>query len=211
MEIRMGRYKQFLKFTTLGFLTLVLAVLAAGIYGEPRHPISVFVFKVGYFASLDKANYLKFYSPQQRVVGAGYLPEEVDSFLCNRIETTDSDSEFAGIVELYVLQAGGREGNCIFKTSSRTSEKIAENLVKKITSSSHASDLHGEIILLEEVRRGESLGKGKLGYSSISADRPSTAEQWQTWMFSKALPIARVAYNNWWSLNIPWEEKKNIS
>lgn len=207
----MGHNKQFLKLSVFGILALVMAVLAALVYGQPNNLIGVYAFKVGYFASIDKADYLRLYSPQRRGVAAGYLPPDVDAFLCNRIEMTNSDAELSAIVELYVLQAAGREGTCIYKTSSPTAEKIAQHLVSSITTSANDRDIRAEIILLEEVRRGANLGKGKLGTSSTATDRPSTSDEWQQWAHSTAFPTARTRYGDWWNLELPWEEKRTIS
>ncbi len=200
-----------LRIVGCGVLTVIFVGGAGFLYGVPSHPASVFAFKLGYYTSWDKAGYLRFYSPFRRDVGGGYIPLEVDSFLCEKLEMTRDMAEVEAIVGFYSLQVRGRGGDCVYRASDRAGERIAEVLVGKIISAAEGTDISGEITLLEEVRQQRSFGKGGLNRSGISTDHPTTPEEWEKWKFEMAIPIARQKYLEWWNLDIPWEEKKMIS
>jgi hypothetical protein len=207
----MHRYGTFLRIVGCGVLSVSFLAGAAFLYGVPSHPASVFAFKLGYHTSWDKAGYLRYYSPVRRDVGGGYIPPEVDLFLCEKLETAKDLTEIEAIVGFYVFQGGGRRGDCVYKVSNQSGERIATVLVRTITSAAESTDVSGEITVLEEVLQQRSFGKGGLNRSAISADRPTTPEEWEKWKHEKAIPIARQKYLEWWDLDIPWAEKKAIS
>ncbi len=193
-------------------LFIATAVLLYVAFQEPRNAASVALFKAVYMVLPDTHAFLEFYSPLRRDVSGGYIPPEVDDFLCRRIESIERGDELEGIVHFYVLQVGGREGGCIYKSSDRTKEKIAASLV-----SSFRDDgpyLEKQIILLDLVRLGELTGKGNFGPSDLAADLPKAGESWSSWdregWENEALPIARSKYVEWWNLNLSWEERKMI-
>lgn len=196
-----------LKRIVLGLLLLVGTAaffgLAVTIYADTRSELSIYVFRIGYKIYPDTKTYLHFYSPRRRDVSAGYIPPEVDTFLCGRAEATSNEDEFDAIVDFYSLQAGGREGDCIFRTSERVREKIASRLVA-------VAETDGQLVLLEEMRRGKSLGKGHLGRGPTSPESgPLTPDEWEAW-YKEALPFAWSKYTEWWKADTNWEEKKRI-
>ena len=192
-----------------GFVVVgALGAAAVFVYCDTRSPISIALFKAGYSLTPSKYYYLMFYSPARRDVSAGYLPPEGDDFLCERIEDPESDDEFAAIVNLYSIQAGGREGSCIYATSDDVREKIAQNLISHLDG--EPGDVYRRIILLEEVRLGKSLGKGNIGPSSISTAQPATPEEWKAWTEGTGLPIATKKYREWWRSDSNWNNKKTI-
>ena len=205
----MKRSKKFLRIGMIISLLAIIAVALLFVYFEPGGTVSMALFKAGYSFTPSKYSYLHFYSPLRRDVSAGYLPPEVDEFLCWNLETTQDEDEFTAIVHLYSLQAGGREGSCVYLTSDATREKIAGYLVGDLDV--EGIGLYRKIILLEEIRRGKSLGKGNIAPSSIETEKPSTPDEWKSWMEGKALPIAKARYIDWWQSNLNWTDKKTIN
>lgn len=201
--------KKLFQIVSIIFALLIIAVVLIFIYRDTGNPISIALFKFGYSVTPSKHSYLHFYSPLRRDVSAGYLPVEVDEFLCGNLETTQSPDEFAAIVHLYSIQAGGREGSCVYLTSDVTREKIAGLLVDGLDV--EGIDLYRKIVLLEEIRRGEGLGKGQIAPSSTETEKPSSKEQWKSWIEGTALPIAKARYGEWWRSNLSWAEKKSIN
>ena len=159
-------------------------------------------------SATDKHFYLHFYSPLRRDVSAGSLPIEVDEFLCEKLEATQDKHEFDAIVHLYSLQAAGREGGCVYLTSDTTRERIAESLVSELDV--EGFDLYQKIVLLEEIRLGKSLGKGRIAPSRLETQKPSGKDEWKVWMEGIALPLAKSRYLDWWQSNLSWDDKKKI-
>lgn len=196
-----------LALATIGLIG-VIGLAGLFTYHHTDNPFLIKLFKVGYELAPSKHNYLHFYSPQRRDVGAGYLPQEVDQFLCKKIEATTDEHEFDAIVNLYVLQAGGREGGCIYLTSDSTREKIAASIVENFGEAVY--DLYPQIVLLEEIRLGKSLGKGNIGASTLETRKPSSPAEWKAWT-EGAMPIVRSKYLEWWTSGKTWDEKKKLN
>jgi hypothetical protein len=191
-----------------GSAALLLLFGAAYIYGIPGSPVSIFAFKLGYQLSWDRHAYLQVYSPVYRDVNAKSLPPEVDAYLCSRVDASEDPDEIVAIADLYVLQAGGREGNCIFLVRDSAKSATTDHLIQRLERDDELS--YKIVILLEEIRLGESLGKGNLGMSSLETDVPATADEWQYWTERTGLPTAKQKFIEWWHLPGEWEEKTLI-
>lgn len=187
------------------FLLFILAFCGLFVYIAPDHPVNIALFKFAYNSTAAKKSLLEFYSPYRRDVNGRSLPGEVDEFLCQKIETTEDQEEFSAIVHLYAMQAGGREGNRIFKVSDPVRQKIAAEIIKQMDEN---PNLWGQLILLEEIRLGKSLGKGNIG--NRAPPYPSSKEDWDKWK-EEFLPIGKQKYQEWWQSNSSWEEKKKIN
>jgi hypothetical protein len=205
--MKIGKLRAIWKWLVLAATACVLFVICGFFYAVPNHPANVVLFKVLYISSFNKKPFLTFYSPSRRDVASGYIPSDVDEFLCERAESAGSD-EIEAIADFYSLQWGGRQGGCFYHVSDETAEKIANYLVSKIGDESK-SDVEGEIAILEEIRTQKSLGKG--GLSSLSDIRPMTPKEWSEWKYSIALPIARQRYVDWWNSPGTWTDKRKIS
>jgi len=201
-----SKFTKILRIVASIFLVLVLVLVFCSlyVYSRPDHPVSLALFKFVYNITPAKKSFLEFYSPYRRDVNARYLPDEVDKLLCRNIETTNNEEEFSAIVNLYTMQAGGREGDCIFYVSESVKEKIAAEIIKQMDTE---PNLWGQLILLEEMRLGKSLGKGYIG--SSSPPYPSTREEWDEWK-EEYLPIGKEKYQEWWKSNLSWDEKRKI-
>jgi hypothetical protein len=186
------------------FVMAGLVIAGVTVYADTRSPLSIAAFKIGYSITPFTTSYLSFYSPLRRDVSGGYIPPEVDEFLCSTAETTEDLNEFNAIVHFYSLQAGSREGNCIFSTTDGTREKIAARIVETLNEAEYSQ----QIILLEQVRLGKSLGKGFIGHGPGERRFPTTQEQEKAWYYEKALPFARLKYIEWWNSGKTWAEKK---
>jgi hypothetical protein len=111
----------------LGLALLFLGpvfLFSACLYFRPDHPAGIALFKIAYESSPTRRAFLEFYSPVRRDVSAGTIPSEIDQFLCGRVEKTTDAGELAAIVNLYEIQAGWREGYCIYKVSDAAREKL---------------------------------------------------------------------------------------
>jgi len=204
----MAKSKNILLFCIF-ILALVIGASGVLFFGPRESAPSVLLFRLGYELAPSKYSYLDAYSPRRRDVWAGYLPLEVDSFLCGRLQATRDEEEFNAIVHLYYLQAGGREGSCVYITPGNVREKIATYLVDHLND--EGIDLYRELVLLEEVRRGKSLGKGSIGPSALATRRPSGEDEWKKWMEEVALPLAKDRYFSWGRSNRVWSDKREIN
>jgi hypothetical protein len=208
-KTRKSRLRFFLKLGLFITLSLLLFLGLTFLYFVPNSPVSDFAFKVGYFTNPDTEAYLQFYSPVRRDLGAGYLSPGVDSFLCGRAESNISEQEVRAIADFYTIQAVGREGNCIYRLSDRASERLVSALIRGLNENDSGSEQR--IVLIEEIRRGEFLGKGKISTSALSTEQPRSAEEWRAWMETKAIPLAKERMRVWWESPLPWSQKRNVN
>lgn len=202
-----SRIKVILMVTPVFLVFTAFFLFAAYLYGTPDHPISIAMFKAGYKLSPLRSSFLEFYSPQIRDVAAGYIPQEVDEFLCDRLENTTDEDELTAIINFYALQAGGRQGDRIQKLSETTRERIAGRIIKDLEAN---EELRGRLILLHEMRTGKSLEKGGLGPGPLETELPATTEQQQVSQ-RKAEAVAKEKFIEWWNSDLSWEEKKKIN
>lgn len=192
----------------ISYLIILIAaggvcLFGAHIYFKPDSSASIAAFRLGYSVFPFKRSYLSFYSPLERDVNAGYIPQEIDAFLIQRLETTEDNNEFDAIVNFYCLQAGGREGDMIFRALDSTREKIAGSIIRQLDQD---STLLKQIVLLEEIRTGKSLGKGRALPRSTETKRFRSTEEWLSWS-KQITPEVRANTLTWWNSDTTWEEK----
>lgn len=205
-----SKIKLLLKITGGLVFLAVFLVCAAIIYGIPDNPVNIALFRVAYEVPFTRHSFLEFYSPRRRDVDNGNIPAEIDSFLCERLETSNDRDEIAAIIHLYGVQAGGREGESILQRTERTQEKIAAEIMGQLESGS-ATYLAGKIVLLDEIRIGKRPGKGALGGEAIPRYPESEpAEGWVKWSDTNEAPIAVPHLRTWWNSGLSWQEKKKI-
>jgi hypothetical protein len=174
------------------------------VYFNTRSELSVELFRAGYSLARSKRAFLHFYSPRRRDVSAGYLPKPIDEFLCERLERTGDPEEFDAIVHLYSLQAGGREGECVYAASDPVRQRIGSSIVEHFDADKLI--LYRQLVLLEEIRLGRSLEKGRV--VPRSDPWPQTELEWKKWLEETALPLAELKYRAWWQADSLWNEKK---
>jgi hypothetical protein len=209
-----SKIKLFLTIAASIFLFLSLAFCGLFVYAFPEHPINIALFKLTYNLTPAKKSFLEFYSPARRDIANGKIPNEVDKFLCQRIEKADNE-EFSAIVNFYIFQAAGREGICIYAASDRTREKIIDQIVKQ---SEDNSLLYKKIVLLEQVRLGKSLGKGDISIKGMNQPRFLTLEEdkrwrkeYEKWFDEQLETTGKTKLQEWWNSDLSWEEKKKIN
>lgn len=193
-------------------LYLLLLVAAGGavlfgayVYGAPDSTVGIAAFRLGYAVFPFTRSYLVFYSPLRRDVDAGYIPSEVDDFLSKRLAETDDQYEFDAIVNFYCMQAGGRSGGGILRTDNIIRERVADSIVRQLDRDEYFLQ---SLVLLEEIRLGEFLGKDYAGPRSPNV-RLSSREEWENWS-QQVAPEVRDSLRKWSKLEIPWKERKAI-
>jgi hypothetical protein len=209
-----SKLKIFITVAASIFLFLLLTFCGLFIYVFPEHPINVAIFKFTYKITPAKTSFLEFYSPKRRDVANSKIPNEVDKFLCHRIENA-ADEEFSAIVNFYIIQAAGREGFCIYSTSEQTRVKIIDQIVKQLENDLR---LYNKMILLEEIRLGKSLGKGDISIEGMNKPNFITLEEdeiwgkeYEKWFDEQLKTNGKTKIQEWWDSNLSWEEKKKIN
>lgn len=195
-------------------LTLgILGSLAFGLFVDyhlPGNPVSVVFFKLVYTITPFKYSFLEYYSPLRRGVNNLEIPDDVNSFLCEKLEFSEDAGEIEAIVHFYGIQAGGRESGAILQRSEKTQEKIIGEIMRQLESG-EGTYLAKKIVLLDEVRIGAMPGKGHLGIENMPL-YPGTepAEGWVKWSDTNKAPLALPYLRTWWNSGLSWEEKKKI-
>jgi len=202
-----SKLRVFLLITLALVISCGIFIFGAFAYRVPSSPVSVALLKIAYSLTPDKKLFLEFFSPVKRDVAAGYLPADVDSFLCQRVEQTDDQDEIAAIAHFYTIQAGGREGGCVYAGSDSARQKIIAQLIEDLNSDEL---FESKLILLEEIRKGESLGKGRAGVKVSEDISAPHSIQWER-VTGQHISLARDKYRAWWNSDKIWDEKKKIN
>lgn len=156
---------------------------------------------------MPKKSFLELYSPLRRDVNNGTIPEEVDRFLCRQIEVTKDESELSAIINLYAIQAGGREGFCIYEVSDDAKQKVIARIVDEFDA---GENLSGKMMLIEQLRLGKSLGKGQIRSQDAVIPENTDIKYWRKWKDEIVAPKAKTDFINWWNLDLDWTEKRKI-
>lgn len=137
----------------------------------------------------------------------GYMGETIDTFLCSRLESNTSDSEMAAILEFYSLRAGGREGYQISQISDSSKQRAIPLLLQRGDSYNERQAL-GALLIVENMRRGETLDKGGFGPAINEWER--TDFNFDKWWSKRGLPETKLKYKQWWNTNLEWNQKRLI-
>lgn len=182
----------------LCFLAFGLIIFGAYIYYVPNSKLSILFFKIGYNLTPNKKIFLTAYSPNLRDVQAGLVPDEVSYYLCEKLENTDNRNEISSIAHFYIIQSPDREYG-IFRCSDEKRGKLVESIIEEMKDDSY---FYSKIVLIEEIRQNKSLGKGRVQVSSNSVITQFTDD---------LIPLVRQKYQEWWNLNLDWNEKRKIN
>ncbi len=189
-------------------------LLGAIAFYLPDTPIGLAVFETSYEAFPFKKAFLDFYSPANRNYGVNARSNyQVNEFLIQRIETTNNESEIAAIAHYYALQSKKREFDIFQNVSDRVKPIIINQLIKEFDGS---SNLGGKIMLLEVTRTGKRLGKGAIGIEGENRapnfSSSLTIDEVEKLLDEKLVKTNVIQkYQEWWNLNLSWEEKKKIN
>ncbi len=191
-----------------------LILFVSFVYYVPDTPISLAVFKTSYSLFPFKKSFLEFYSPAGRNFGVNTRsPSCINIFLLQRIETTNDESEITAITHYYTLQAKMREYDIFFNVSDRVKPLIIDQLIKDLGDVN--SNLSDKIMLLETTRTGKRIGKGAIGIDGENMPNFSsstTMDEIEKWRNERiAATGVKQKYQEWWSSNLSWEEKKKIN
>lgn len=173
----------------------------------PDNEISITLFKAVYNLPFGKKTFLEFYSPGREDV-RGKVPVEINQFLIQKIETTNDENEISAIVHFYALQANAHRIGYIYHISEEAKMKVTNQLIKELNDE---SNLGGKLMMLEEIRTGKRLGKGSFGIEGLNHPNFSTLEEHREWFDKQSARIVKTKYQEWWTSNLSWEEKKKIN
>jgi hypothetical protein len=192
----------------IGFVAIVL-ILFGLIYAaaEPNGFLRYAFFRTAYSVSVTRAWMLQQYSNFLNNHNGGYMGEPIDTFLCSRLESNTSDSERAAVLEFYSLRAGGREGDRISKISDSSKQRAIPLLLQKVDSY-NARQALGALLVIEDMRRGETIYKG--GFVLASNEWEKASFNFDRWWAESGLPETKAKYNRWWNMKLDWNQKKLI-
>lgn len=122
-------------------------------------PSSPAFFRVFYAVAPSKTNFLQDYHRKIWNHGGGYVPLPTQQFLCSRLENPASDAETQAIADFYATQGFGREYGPLDKLSDAAKIRLIDALFRHLPIQPLRSRLRS-LFLIEEVRRGEMIGKG---------------------------------------------------
>jgi hypothetical protein len=210
-QVMMKRSKRILKIGVGAIAALGLAwMLALYSVTEPDTKLGYGVFRIVYSSPVSKGWLLRKFSQGLKDHNGGYIGEPVDKFLCSRLEKTDSDRELAAIVEFYILQAGGREGDNIGTLSDEAKEKVIGFILEHIESYEKGR-AEGALLIVEQLRRGVVLPKASFGKSDYAGLGREDKFDYERWWYETGLPETKAKYREWWNIDLAWQTKKAIN
>jgi hypothetical protein len=183
-------------FAVVGGWLLCAAVL-------PESPVATVTFHAIYSISSLRPSFMRLYSRDLRWRHGGYIPEEIDSFLCDRLLTASPD-EFSAIVTFYIEQSGDRPGSHLGSIPEQIKIKAIGAVIERFDHLDDPAKLRA-ILLVEYLRLDGDIQKPEF----IDLDRLN--EQGQRLQDSEAVEQAAILYRNWWQGPMSWQEKKQIS
>ncbi|MGC3992454.1 MAG: hypothetical protein QM796_22690 [Chthoniobacteraceae bacterium] len=188
------------------FLIVPLIVVATGffLYQEPQVGPARAIFYLRYRFTDNVERLLTSYSDQLDQTNAGYIPMEVDTFLCARLGSTDSAKEFGALVHFYILQSGSRTGEQLGRVSDALKERVIGVVISKLKSLPPIDRLRA-VELIEYLRLDGKVYKPQLS-GTARGNEPGRLEP-----MSETIDDASTLFTNWWQSPIPWSKKKQIS
>lgn len=186
------------------FSVALLVALRFFAIAEPQTQLAFALFKSSYALSSNKSVMLQGYDANLIRYNAGYIPKQVDKFLCSKLQRSASDGELSAIVDFYAFKAGGREGRCIFLLPAKAKQLLVDLVLRRLDKYSPLQATRA-LILVEVVRRGAYLGKAH--FRSNRSDIPRYPK-YETWWRQVGLPEARSRFRKWGSSYSTWQQKE---
>jgi hypothetical protein len=165
----------------------------------PDSPAAVACFDLAYVLAPNKNIYLTEYDEQILERRGGYLPDQIDDDLCERLKTAKG-AEYDAIVDFFALKAGGRDSRDLFALSDVGTEQIIANLMKRLDTFSPDKADHS-LIFIETLRQGKRLGKANIFSFNRSYSWPNNWEE-------HGLPEAKRLFRKWWNNSGSWQQKR---
>jgi len=173
----------------------------------PDNEVGVVLFKFVYRLPLNRKYFLEFYSPVRKN-SIGYVPVKVNQFLIQKLEDTNDDQEISAIVNFYALQASEHRLGYLINISEQAKIKIISQTIKELD---EEENLGGKLMMLDEIRTGNRLGKGGYGIEGVSYPKFTSPEEYRKWFYEKSAPTVISKYQEWWNSNLSWGDKKKIN
>jgi len=181
---------------------VLILVATAGIGTTKLHAIC---FEIGYIITPSTDTYLKTYkSFYLDHHNAGTLNDDIDSYLTQRLETNISANELDAIANFYASNAGGREGVRIVNISETAKNRVIESLVRSLSKPDSRDTFHS-LLLIEEIRSGDNLGKGYFGIKGNFFE-PFDRDWWE----SEGEQETKTSFLTWWNSSDDWNIKRHL-
>ncbi len=171
-------------------------------FAAPDTSMGFALFQFTYKRSTDKAATLQNLDANLDAHHGGYIPDRVDAFFLQRLQTTNDDNEFNAIVDFYAFKAGGREGMRVYTWPVQVKEKTTASIISRLDSYK-ADQAASALILVEDMRQGKD---NDLGKAHLFTDEP-VKTNYLVWLQQKGVPEAKILYRKWWNSYPTWEEK----
>ncbi len=196
--------RKLVRFLVASTAVLIIAVFGDYLYEEPQVAPARAIFHVGYRLTGGSDRFLTSYSQHLLETNGGTIPFEVDTYLCSRLQSTSSTSEFDALVHFYILQSNGRMGIQLGRLPDELKARVIDEIFQRITSLDRPDCLKA-IELVEYLRLDGDIFKPHLSRGELrNKDGISTT-------MPEAIDEAVTRFADWWRSPFPWPEKKKIS
>lgn len=184
-------------------LLVILVMVPLGFYAvwEPQTQVGYVLFRASYDRASSKTGVLRGFEGSLREYNGGYIPEQADKFLCSKLQASTSEEEFTAILDFYALRSGGREGRYIYLVSAPTKERISRSITSSLDGYTPDQAARA-LILLEVLRRGESIGKANFGPAK------GYPKDYSSWWQRTGLPEVKTRFRQWLESYPTWQQRE---
>lgn len=155
-------------------------------------------FQIGYARS-GAATWLPIYRASLWKHDGGYVPADVQQFLCSRLENPQSQTETDAIVDFAIQQARGRELQPLIHLSTKAKTRFVDAAFRRLPTLDSPRQTQA-LYLVEEVRQGKIFGKGYFFVDEAEVFK-------RCWNDLTPETAAKRAMRSWWQLPLPATEK----
>lgn len=169
---------------------------------EPRSSLGHIVFHTGYAFPPTRPAFLNVYQWSLAEFEGGHLPSSIDTFLIDRLADCKGSHEETAIIDFQVRQGSGGWGESASRSHETYQGQIIANILPRLDDLSDW-DAVSALLLVESLRREDSLGKG--GFSGMwtysggdsSLNRP-------------AFEAAKARFQAWWGDGSGWPATRSV-
>lgn len=181
---------------------LFFAGLLADAVTEAKGKPGYWLFRCEYALAGNKPAMLQGFRQRLRNYDGSYIPAAADTFLCQRLKTSPSQSEVDAVIGFYISLAQGRETLGIVTLDVGTRQRAIGSILRQL-SGMDDEEAGRALFLAEQIRSGKLLLKGRF----YSTEPNSPADWWE----KTGRPQVEARYRSWWNADLSWPRKLKIN
>ncbi len=186
-------------------LCLLGALIVGNGFVEPRSAVGRALFHLRYAPEHSRSSFLRSYRLSLNKYEGGYIPEEVDAFLIQRLSSCQGTPEWDAILNFQLAQSSARWGDAASQADDALKKQVIAYLMPTLETI-QPRDALTKMEFIESLRRNSPLHKGGFisrdFYDQPDLRGPSTLRRDQ-------LALAIGSFRRWWGDGTEWPHNKS--